>query len=114
LSKRTAAPATVRAPPSEDGRDDPCFLAVSLLRTEEQSGLSRPLRPHFTTKTKIQGAEPGDALVEELRTHARERLASFKVPKHIFFVDDLPRNTAGKILKRELRERFAGKISADA
>lgn len=61
-----------------------------------------------------EGAEPGDALIDELRSHARERLASFKVPKHIFFVEDLPRNTAGKILKRELRERFASKISADA
>ena len=50
---------------------------------------------------------PDDSLVEELKTHARENLARFKVPKRVFFVDDLPRNTAGKILKRELRERFA-------
>ncbi|QLG13014.1 AMP-binding protein (plasmid) [Deinococcus sp. D7000] len=44
---------------------------------------------------------------EELRAHARAGLAPFKVPKHIHFVGELPRNTAGKILKRELRERFA-------
>jgi len=43
-SAALAAPATVRAPPIEDGRDDSCFLAVSL---EDQggTGLSRPLRP---------------------------------------------------------------------
>ena len=45
-------------------------------------------------------------LREELQEHARAKLADFKLPKHIFFVDDLPRNAAGKILKRELREEF--------
>jgi fatty-acyl-CoA synthase len=45
-------------------------------------------------------------LREELQEHAEAKLASFKCPKHIFFVDDLPRNAAGKILKRELREEF--------
>ena len=37
---------------------------------------------------------------------ARQRLAGFKVPKSIEFVSDLPRNPAGKILKRTLRERY--------
>jgi fatty-acyl-CoA synthase len=45
-------------------------------------------------------------LREGLQEHAREKLADFKRPKHIFFVDDLPRNAAGKILKRGLREEF--------
>ncbi|CAA9445497.1 MAG: Long-chain-fatty-acid--CoA ligase [uncultured Rubrobacteraceae bacterium] len=57
-----------------------------------------------------EGAEPDKNLAGELETHAREHLAPFKVPKHVFFVDDLPRNTAGKILKRELRERFAQEV----
>lgn len=49
-------------------------------------------------------------LREELEQHARKKLANFKRPKHIFFVEDLPRNAAGKILKRELREEFAEKL----
>ncbi|MBA2534654.1 MAG: acyl-CoA synthetase [Rubrobacter sp.] len=49
----------------------------------------------------------GENLREELEEHARGKLADFKRPKHIFFVDDLPRNAAGKILKRELRSRFS-------
>ncbi|CAN5232830.1 acyl-CoA synthetase [soil metagenome] len=57
-----------------------------------------------------EGAEPDKNLAGELETHAREHMAHFKVPKHVFFVDDLPRNTAGKILKRELRERFAEEV----
>jgi acyl-CoA synthetase (AMP-forming)/AMP-acid ligase II len=39
------------------------------------------------------------ALVE----HCRARLARFKVPKEIAFLDALPRNPSGKVLKRELR-----------
>lgn len=42
----------------------------------------------------------------ELIAYARERLAAFKAPKRVLFVDRLPRNASGKILKRELRDRF--------
>ncbi|WUS95454.1 acyl-CoA synthetase [Streptomyces sp. NBC_00708] len=44
---------------------------------------------------------------EELIAHARERLAPFKAPKRVVFVEALPRNASGKILKRELRDRLA-------
>ena len=40
---------------------------------------------------------------DELRAFAREDLAPFKVPKSVVFVDELPKNPSGKILKRELR-----------
>ncbi|MFE3179406.1 acyl-CoA synthetase [Streptomyces violascens] len=43
----------------------------------------------------------------QLIDHARKLLAHFKAPKRVLFVDELPRNASGKILKRELRERFA-------
>jgi malonyl-CoA/methylmalonyl-CoA synthetase len=38
---------------------------------------------------------------------ARARLAAFKAPKRVFFVGDLPRNAMGKVLKAELRRRYA-------
>lgn len=44
---------------------------------------------------------------EALLAHARIHLAAFKVPKKVFFVEQLPKNTAGKILKRSLRDVFA-------
>ncbi|MGW5974784.1 acyl-CoA synthetase [Streptomyces sp. NPDC055186] len=50
----------------------------------------------------------GETTEEELIAHARERLSSFKAPKRVLFVDELPRNASGKILKRELRHRFTG------
>ncbi|QJS99667.1 acyl-CoA synthetase [Streptomyces asoensis] len=49
----------------------------------------------------------GEVTEEELVAHARENLPHFKAPKRVLFVEELPRNASGKILKRELRERFA-------
>ena len=47
---------------------------------------------------------PGaDATPEALIAHCRTQLARFKVPKEITFVEALPRNPSGKVLKRELR-----------
>jgi acyl-CoA synthetase (AMP-forming)/AMP-acid ligase II len=47
---------------------------------------------------------PGmDAAAEELVEHCRAHLARFKVPRDIGFLDALPRNPSGKVLKRELR-----------
>jgi long-chain acyl-CoA synthetase len=40
-----------------------------------------------------------------LIAHARERIASYKKPKHVYFVPTLPRNQQGKVLKRVLREQ---------
>ncbi|MDX3378671.1 acyl-CoA synthetase [Streptomyces sp. ME02-6991-2A] len=49
----------------------------------------------------------GEASDTELIGHAREKLAHFKAPKRVVFVDELPRNASGKILKRQLRDRLA-------
>jgi len=50
----------------------------------------------------------------ELQAAARKLLGEHKVPRRIFFVDRLPRNEAGKVLKRELRERFAARSPTGA
>ncbi len=43
------------------------------------------------------------ATADELIEHCRPQLAKFKVPKTVLFIDALPRNPSGKVLKRELR-----------
>jgi acyl-CoA synthetase (AMP-forming)/AMP-acid ligase II len=49
---------------------------------------------------------PGAAAsAAELTQHCLGQLAKFKVPKEFEFVEELPRNPSGKVLKRELRER---------
>jgi long-chain acyl-CoA synthetase len=49
-----------------------------------------------------QGAAAHEA---EIIDYARARIADYKAPRFVEFIDSLPRNPAGKILKRELRER---------
>jgi HIP---CoA ligase len=52
--------------------------------------------------------KPDAALTaEQVVAHCRERLANYKVPRRVEFVETLPRNQAGKVLKTVLREEFA-------
>jgi acyl-CoA synthetase (AMP-forming)/AMP-acid ligase II len=49
---------------------------------------------------------PGEAVSEqELIRFCRERIASFKKPKRVLFVDELPKNAYGKVLRRQIREQ---------
>ena len=53
-------------------------------------------------------ANPGERVTEEeIKKHCRENLAAYKVPRKIFFIDELPKSSIGKILRRELRARAA-------
>jgi fatty-acyl-CoA synthase len=47
---------------------------------------------------------------EDLRDHCRERLARFKVPRTVTFVDELPRSSLGKVKKGELRGSVEGAV----
>jgi acyl-CoA synthetase (AMP-forming)/AMP-acid ligase II len=54
-------------------------------------------------------ARPGvDLGADELAEFCRQRLASFKKPEIIRFLDALPKNHMGKVLKKDLRAQFAG------
>jgi acyl-CoA synthetase (AMP-forming)/AMP-acid ligase II len=49
-----------------------------------------------------RGAAVGE---DELKDHVKANLARYKVPREIVFLDELPRNATGKVVKRELAER---------
>jgi long-chain acyl-CoA synthetase len=50
---------------------------------------------------------PGSSLSPaEIAAYGREHLASYKIPRSVSFVDELPRTGSGKILKRQLRAPF--------
>ncbi|MFE4174563.1 class I adenylate-forming enzyme family protein [Streptomyces sp. NPDC056909] len=80
--------------------------AVVRLRPRAEPGRGPDSRPDAdanrdTNADTGPGANTG---AEELRAHVAARLAAFKVPAHVLVREDpLPRNPAGKILKRELR-----------
>ena len=46
------------------------------------------------------------ATEEEIMEHCRAKLASFKRPRSVVFVNELPRNTLGKVLRKKLREMY--------
>jgi acyl-CoA synthetase (AMP-forming)/AMP-acid ligase II len=46
------------------------------------------------------------ATPEEIMEHCRQKLSSFKRPRAVVFVEELPRNPMGKVLKRVLREKY--------
>ena len=53
----------------------------------------------------------GETLTEdEVTQYCKENLAAYKVPKIIEFVDDLPKTTVGKILRRKLRDMEIEKL----
>ncbi len=43
---------------------------------------------------------------DEIIAYARQRIAGFKAPKSVDFIDALPRNPSGKVLRRELRKPY--------
>ncbi len=60
-------------------------------------------------KAFVVAASEAEVSEGELREHIKANLASYKAPREIEFVDELPRNATGKILKRELHAREAEK-----
>jgi fatty-acyl-CoA synthase len=53
--------------------------------------------------------KPGhDLTAEGLVANARQYLGGYKLPKKVYFTDDLPKNVSGKVLKTQLREMVAG------
>lgn len=58
----------------------------------------------------VVALQPGSATdASAILTHAAGRLAAFKVPARVIFLDgELPRTATGKVLKRQLRDRFGG------
>jgi fatty-acyl-CoA synthase len=54
---------------------------------------------------KTEGASIDE---DAIKSYVRDNLARYKVPREVVFLDELPRNPTGKILKRELREMEIG------
>jgi long-chain acyl-CoA synthetase len=54
----------------------------------------------------VEGVEGGPELERELIDYVKARIARFKAPRSVDFVDELPRTPTGKLVKGELRKRY--------
>jgi acyl-CoA synthetase (AMP-forming)/AMP-acid ligase II len=91
----------------------PAEVETALLAHEAVADVAVVGIPHpkwvetpFAVVVRAAGA---DVTERELIDHCRERLAGYKKPSGVAFVDVLPRNAGGKVLKRALRETYAGR-----
>ncbi|HKP91963.1 MAG TPA: AMP-binding protein [Thermoleophilaceae bacterium] len=75
-----------------DGVDEVAIIGVD----DDQFG--QRLKAYVVTKN-------GGPSEDEIKSKVKADLARYKVPREVEFVDELPRNATGKILKRELKER---------
>ncbi|MFI1978888.1 long-chain-fatty-acid--CoA ligase [Streptomyces wedmorensis] len=69
-------------------------------------GLPDPVWGEAVTAVVVLRAGAGRPTEQELVDFTRDRIASYKKPRRVHFVDALPRNPNGKVLKRELRARI--------
>jgi len=76
-------------------------------------GLPDPKRPGSELVASAivlkEGIAPDDAAKERILAYMKDKVAPYKVPKIIEFMDELPMSAVGKILKRELRDSMAKK-----
>jgi long-chain acyl-CoA synthetase len=56
-----------------------------------------------TVKAYVSLRSDGQARPDELIAFCKDRMAAYKYPREVVIVDDLPKTTTGKILRRELR-----------
>ncbi len=79
----------------------------------ESAVVGLPHRDFGEGVTAVVVLETGAALSEaEVHARLKERLAAYKLPKRVFFVKELPRNTMGKVQKNVLRDTYADTYKA--
>jgi fatty-acyl-CoA synthase len=82
-------------------------VLYSLPQISEAAVIGLPDARWVEAVTAVVVLREGHSLAEEeLIAHCAARLARFKVPKRVVFTDTLPKNPSGKLLKRELRQRY--------
>ena len=80
--------------------DHPAVLEVAIIGVDDEE-YGKRLAAFVVLD---DGAEVSEA---DLKAHVKQHLANYKVPRSVTFLDELPRNATGKVLKRELRDSLS-------
>lgn len=79
---------------------------------EDVAVLGVPDEDYGERITAFVVSRPGASLdVDALRTYVSERVAKYKTPREWYVLDELPRNSSGKILKRQIRDSYIDNAS---
>jgi fatty-acyl-CoA synthase len=92
-------------------------VVIALPEIADVAVIAVPDQKYGETVCAVVVTEAGAELsAEALVAHCREQLASYKKPRHVVFVDELPRSHTGKVEKAALRETYRdlGSVGADA
>ena len=84
--------------------EHPCVLEVAVIAFEEQTRLHTPKAFVVLRESYVGSGE----LVKELQDFVKQRIAPYKYPRRIEFVNELPKTAAGKLLRYKLREMSRG------
>ena len=90
---------TVRIPVDRRQRSRFAYLATAAAIGVEDEEFGQRLKAFVVLEVGFSLDEQG------VKDHVRSNLARYKVPREVVFVEELPRNPSGKILKRELARR---------
>jgi acyl-CoA synthetase (AMP-forming)/AMP-acid ligase II len=82
--------------------DHEAVVEVAVIGVEDEE-FGQRLKAFVVVATEAEVSE------DDLKAHVKANLASYKTPRQVEFLEELPRNATGKVLKRELREREAQK-----
>ncbi len=75
--------------------------------------LGEQVAAYVVINSQATGQKSESDVLTSVKNYAREHLANYKTPKHIWAIAELPRNPSGKILKKVLREKSPGPDSPD-
>ncbi len=96
----------------EDGHDftsdtEISRIAAVCLASGRESGLNKQnqLYKKLTIEPLGEILPGGELSEQDIIDFCKDKIADYKVPKEVAFLDALPRNVGGKVLKRELRDR---------
>ncbi|MBO0778540.1 MAG: benzoate-CoA ligase family protein, partial [Ktedonobacteraceae bacterium] len=81
--------------------EHPAVLEAAIVGVADQDDLIKP-KAYVVLQS---GQQPTDALAEELKAFVKAQLASFKAPRWVEFVSDLPKTATGKIQRFVLRAK---------
>ncbi len=59
----------------------------------------------FGKRLRAFVVKDGEVDEDTLKAHVKDNLGALKVPREIFFLDELPRSATGKVLKKDLKDR---------